>query len=246
MAARSAPPPTETKGAGQGQVSNLYLKQMLLGPMANYVYLVGDSQTREAVVVDPAWDIPAIFDQLEQDGMTLVGALVTHYHPDHIGGDMMGQSIPGVSQLLARQGVKVYIHKEEEPYVRATIGLQASDTVAVDGETTIEVGKQPIRFIHTPGHTPGSQCFLVGDNLVSGDTLFIGSCGRVDLPGSNPSDLYYSLTTKLKKLPDHTVLLPGHAYSAAPTSTIGQEKQSNAFMRFERLEDFLSVMGFAD
>ncbi len=223
--------------------SSLYMKQMLLGPMANYVYLIGDTESREAMVVDAAWDIPAILEQLDNDDMTLTGALVTHFHPDHIGGDMMGQHIDGIPELLTERGVKVYVNKEEASWVSQTIGLESSDMVAVDGETEISIGKVPLRFIHTPGHTPGSQCFMAGDNLVSGDTLFIGSCGRVDLPGSNASDLYYSLTQKLAKLPDDTVLYPGHAYSTEPASTIAREKTSNPFMRFERVEDFLTMMG---
>jgi glyoxylase-like metal-dependent hydrolase (beta-lactamase superfamily II) len=222
----------------------VYLKQIQIGPMANYVYLIGDAQTREAMIVDPAWDIPALLDILDKDDMTLSGALVTHYHPDHIGGDFMGQHIEGIRELLDARGVKIYIHKEEAPYVAASVGLQSSDLVPVDGETTVDVGRIPLRFIHTPGHTPGSQCFLIDGNLVSGDTLFIGACGRVDLPGSNPEDLYYSLTTKLKALPDETVLFPGHNYAADNTSTIGREKATNVFMRFERVEDFLALMGY--
>lgn len=223
--------------------SSLYMKQMLLGPMANYVYLIGDTESREAMVVDAAWDIPAILEQLDNDDMTLTGALVTHFHPDHIGGDMMGQHIDGIPELLTERGVKVYVNKEEASWVSQTIGLETSDMVAVDGETEISIGKVPLRFIHTPGHTPGSQCFMAGDNLVSGDTLFIGSCGRVDLPGSNASDLYYSLTQKLAKLPGDTVLYPGHAYSEEAASTIAQERTNNPFMRFDRVEDFLTMMG---
>jgi glyoxylase-like metal-dependent hydrolase (beta-lactamase superfamily II) len=224
--------------------SNLYLRQVLIGPMANYVYLIGDPETREAMVVDPAWDVQGILDILDEDDMKLTGALVTHYHPDHIGGDLMGHSIPGVPDLLEKRPVKIYMHKEEAPYVKTTLGLESSDFVAVDGETTVQVGKVPVRIIHTPGHTPGSLCFLVDGNLVSGDTLFIGACGRVDLPGASPEDLYYSLTQKLKKLPDETVLYPGHNYAADNTSTIGREKDSNVFMRFESVDDFLRMMGF--
>jgi hydroxyacylglutathione hydrolase len=221
----------------------LYLKQLQIGPMANYVYLIGDAATREAVIVDPAWDVPAILDVLDRDDMKLVGALATHFHPDHIGGSMMGHDIPGVPDLLAQRPVKIYIHKEEAPYVKQVLGMETSDFVKVDGETTITVGRIPIRILHTPGHTPGSICFLVDGNLVSGDTLFIGACGRVDLPGSNAEDLYESLTTKLKKLPDDTVLYPGHNYSPETTSTIAEQKRSNPFMRFERVEDFLRMMG---
>lgn len=224
--------------------SNLYLRQVLIGPMANYVYLIGDPETREAMVVDPAWDVQGILDILDEDDMKLTGALVTHYHPDHIGGDLMGHSIPGIPDLLEKRPVKIYMHKEEAPYVKTTLGLESSDFVAVDGETTVQVGNVPVRMIHTPGHTPGSLCFLVDGNLVSGDTLFIGACGRVDLPGASPEDLYFSLTQKLKKLPDETVLYPGHNYSSENTSTIGREKDSNVFMRFESVDDFLRMMGF--
>jgi len=222
----------------------LYLKQIQIGPMANYVYLLGDPDTREAMIVDPAWDVLALLDILDQDDMKLVGALVTHYHPDHIGGDFMGEHIQGISELLSQRAAKIYIHKEEAPYVARSTGLERSDYAAVDGETTVEIGRIPVRFLHTPGHTPGSQCFLVDGNLVSGDTLFIGACGRVDLPGSNPSDLYYSLTRKLKALPDDTVVLPGHNYAPQSSSTIGREKRSNIFMRFASLEQFLTTMGY--
>jgi hydroxyacylglutathione hydrolase len=233
----------ESQG-GAGEEPRLYLKQILVGPMANYVYVIGDRETRKAVIVDPAWNIDGLMDEVEKDGFELEGALVTHYHPDHIGGDFMGQHIEGIRELLDRKGMKIYIHKEEAPWVRRGTGLESSDVVAVDGETEITVGDIPIRYLHTPGHTPASQCFLVGGNLVSGDTLFIGACGRVDLPGSNPTDLYYSLTQKLAKLPDDTLLFPGHDYAADKTSTIGREKRSNPYMRFPRLEDYLRAMGY--
>ena len=222
---------------------SIYLRQLEMGPMANYVYLIGDNETRECMVVDPAWDVDGILQVVDRDDMKLTGALITHYHPDHIGGHLFGQDIPGVTDLLEKRPVKVHMHKEEAPYVKQTLGLESSDFIAVDGETTVDIGKIPVRLIHTPGHTPGSLCFMVDGNLVSGDTLFIGSCGRVDLPGSNPEDLYHSLDRKLKKLPSDTVLYPGHNYSAEPTSTIGRELQTNPYMRFESINQFLGVMG---
>jgi glyoxylase-like metal-dependent hydrolase (beta-lactamase superfamily II) len=224
---------------GEGTI---YLKQLELGPMQNFVYLVGDPAARECVVVDPAWEIDTIVDTAQADDMRIVGALVTHTHQDHVGGSLaswgMPGRIPGVEELLARVPAKVYVHKAEREFLR---GL-GSDLVKVDNHDTLAVGRLTLTFLHTPGHTPGSQCFLVDGRLISGDTLFINSCGRTDLPGSDPSEMYYSLTQRLAALPDDTVLYPGHNYGGA-SSTIGAQKRENPFMRFASLGDFLRVMG---
>lgn len=220
----------------------LYLRQLEIGPMQNYVYLVGDPETREAAVVDAAWEIDAIIEAAAADGYTITKALVTHFHPDHLGGRFMGMSVTGATELVDRLKIKAYINKQESGFVGRVSDLAPSDVVAVDAGDTVQIGTVPLTFVHTPGHTPGSQCFLVDGNLISGDTLFIGSCGRTDLPGSDPAQLYESLNT-LRKLPDETVLYPGHNYADRPTSTMGQEKRRNLFMRFESREDFLSFCG---
>jgi len=224
------------------QAGSVYLKQLELGPMQNLVYLVGDPVTRQCVVVDPAWEIDTIVDTVAADGMTLVGALVTHTHQDHVGGSLaswgMPGRIPGLEELLARMPAKVYVHKAEREFLP---GL-GSDLVKVDNHDTLDVGRLRLTFLHTPGHTPGSQCFLVDGRLISGDTLFIGSCGRTDLPGSDPSEMYYSLTQRLGALPDSTTLFPGHNYGGTVT-TIGEEKRHNPMMRFPTMTDFLRVMG---
>ncbi|MGH7278889.1 MAG: MBL fold metallo-hydrolase, partial [Candidatus Rokuibacteriota bacterium] len=208
----------------------------------NFVYLVGDPAARECVVVDPAWEIDTIVDTAAADGMRLTGALVTHTHQDHVGGSLeswgMPGRIPGIEELLGRAPMKVYVHAAEREFLRGF----GSDLVKVDNADTLAVGRLTLRFMHTPGHTPGSQCFLVDGRLVSGDTLFIGACGRTDLPGSDPTEMYYSLTQRLGALPDDTVLLPGHNYGGE-SSTIGAEKRTNQFMRFTSLGDFLRVMG---
>jgi glyoxylase-like metal-dependent hydrolase (beta-lactamase superfamily II) len=220
----------------------IYLKQMELGPMQNFVYLVGDPVARQCVVVDPAWEIDTIVDTAAADGMTITGALVTHTHQDHVGGSLeswgMPGRIPGIEELLGRVPAKVYVHKAEREFLRGF----GSDLVKVDHHDTLPVGRLTLTFMHTPGHTPGSQCFLVDGRLISGDTLFIGSCGRTDLPGSDPKEMYYSLTQRLGALPDDTILLPGHNYGGE-ASTIGREKRQNQFMQFPSLRDFLGVMG---
>ena len=220
----------------------IYLKQMELGPMQNFVYLVGDPVARQCVVVDPAWEIDTIVDTAAADGMAITGAVVTHTHQDHVGGSLeswgMPGRIPGVEELLGRVPAKVYVHKAEREFLRGF----GSDLVKVDNHDTLPVGRLTLTFLHTPGHTPGSQCFLVDGRLISGDTLFIGSCGRTDLPGSDPKEMYYSLTQRLAALPDDTVLLPGHNYGGE-ASTIGREKRQNRFMQFASLRDFLGIMG---
>ncbi len=223
----------------------IYLRQEQLGPMANYVYLIGDPLTHKAVVVDPAWDVEAICNIAASDGYEIDKILITHYHPDHLGGHMMGQTIEGAAEMLERIKAKVYLHKDEAALSKRVAGLSDSDIVAVDSGDTASVGNLTLRFIHTPGHTPGSQCFLVDGKLISGDTLFIGSCGRVDLPGSDPEQMYYSLNQKLRNLDDATVVYPGHAYSPQPNSTIGEQKRRNMYMRFNTLADFLDAMGYS-
>ena len=164
----------------------IYLRQAQIGPMANFVYLIGDPVTRAAAVVDPAWEVAQILDLAAADGYRIEHILITHYHPDHLGGDLFGHKIQGTADLLNRIKAKVYLHKDEAAGAKQVAGLSDSDLVKMDSGDTIKLGAREISFIHTPGHTPGSQCFLVEGNLVSGDTLFVNSCGRVDLPGSDP------------------------------------------------------------
>ena len=206
--------------------SSIYLKQVELGPMANYVYFVGDPQSREVAVVDPAWDVDRIVDMAQEEDLTVTKILITHSHFDHIN---------GVEALLNHTKAKVYINKAEAEFMKA----MWPDLVRVDSGDATRVGGVDITFLHTPGHTPGSQCFLVQNHLISGDTLFIGACGRCDLPGSSAEEMYNSLTQKLAKLDDHTIVFPGHNYAARPYSTIGDEKRFNPYLQFQSLQDFL-------
>lgn len=223
----------------------LYLRQAQIGPMANYVYILGDPVTRKAAVVDPAWDVNAICDFVEKEGYQIDKILITHYHQDHLGGSMMGQSVEGSADMLKRVKAKVYVNKHEAEGTKRVAGLSDSDLVKVEAGDVFQVGDIAVKFLHTPGHTPGSQCFLAAGNLIAGDTLFINSCGRVDLPGSDPEAMYYSLNQTLKSLDDATVVYPGHAYSSESSSTIGRQKRTNMYLRFETLDDFLDAMGYA-
>jgi hydroxyacylglutathione hydrolase len=231
----------------------IYIKQLLAGrdfahgdyfasQMANFVYLIGDDQKRVCMVVDPAWDVQGIIEAVQRDDMQLIGALVTHYHPDHIGGNIFGHDIAGLSDLIALHPVKIHVNEAEGAGVRQVTGLAESDLEKHNGGDEVMVGDVKVMMVHTPGHTPGSQCFLAENSLVSGDTLFIGGCGRVDLPGGDPEAMYYSLTQVLSKLPEDTVLFPGHNYASRPTSTIGDEKKTNHYLRIKSLEDWRSVM----
>jgi hydroxyacylglutathione hydrolase len=225
--------------------NRLYLCQAQLGPMANFVYFIGDKVTRKAAVVDPAWEVDKIIAFAEKEGYTIDKLLITHYHPDHLGGSMMGQNIQGATEIVSRLPVKVYINKDEAEGTRRVTGLSDSDLVKVKAGDVINVGEIPVKFLHTPGHTPGSQCFLVEGNLISGDTLFVNSCGRVDLPGSDPAAMYHSLNHTLRNLDDSTVVYPGHAYSSESRTTIADQKRHNMYMRFPTLDDFLDAMGYS-
>ena len=219
----------------------LYFKQLELGPMQNYVYLIGSAETRKVAVVDAAWQIDTILRVAAADDVEITHAFVTHTHPDHVGGRFAGIEIEGVTELLGRCKAKVVVHKDEAEFLK---GLSASDLIKAGGGDKIDVGGVEVQLLHTPGHTPGSQCFMVEGRLVSGDTLFIGSCGRVDLPGSDPEQMYYSLTQRLMALPEETVVYPGHNYADRPTSTIGDEKRRNPTCRFPSLDQFLAAMGY--
>lgn len=205
---------------------DLYLKQMEIGPMENFVYLIGSKKTREVFVVDPAWQADTILKVAKEEDLKIKGALITHYHFDHTN---------GIEELLESVQCPVYVNKHDVPYV----GVQSDMIKAVSDGDSVKTGDVEIKLVHTPGHTPGSQCFHVRDHLVSGDTLFIGACGRTDLPGGDAKQLYSSLV-KLSKFDEHTVLCPGHNYSDKPTDTIGGQKKTNPYLLCDSLDRFLT------
>lgn len=220
---------------------SLVIRQLLVGrdigrgnmageQMMNFVYLVGDREAGECVVVDPAWDVAGIVDVAAAEGMKITGALVTHYHPDHVGGSIFGITIEGLPQLMTKNPCKVHVHKLEADGVRKVTGLSESDLVRHEGNDRVKVGNVEVELLHTPGHTPGSQCFRIDGALVSGDTLFLQGCGRVDLPGGDAREMERTLSQRLSTLPDDLVLYPGHAYGGEH-APMGIVRKTNPYLR---------------
>ena len=233
----------------------LYFRQLLAGrdfarsapgaaEMRNFVYLIGDRESRECVVVDPAWGVSDLVELVRKDGMTLTGALATHHHPDHVGGDLMGMAdVEGLPELLRECPVPVYCQRAEAEWIRKGTGVGASDLSLVDSGDVVRVGAVEIAVMHTPGHTPGSQCFVVANRLIAGDTLFLDGCGRTDFPGGDSDEMYRSLHQRLAKLPDDTVLFPGHLYSADPSASLGDTRKTNYVFRMRSIEDWRRFQG---
>jgi glyoxylase-like metal-dependent hydrolase (beta-lactamase superfamily II) len=221
----------------------LYFKQMELGPMQNFVYLIGNSETKTAAVVDPAWSVPVILRELAEDGYRLTHIFLTHGHYDHIN---------GVEDLIEKTDATVCAQPVElEHFIpEGGGGLAIPRSVLKNTFTgsSVALGNIRIDLLPTPGHTPGSQCLLIhspgetAPRLVTGDTLFMGACGRSDFPYSNPEQLYQSLT-RLKKLDDQTVIYPGHDYGATASNPMGQEKKTNPFLLAATLDHFLMMTG---
>jgi len=220
----------------------VYLRQLELGPMQNFVYLVGDPETKEAAVVDPAWNVPAILQQAKTDGYRLTHVFLSHGHYDHIN---------GVEDIVRATDATVCAEKTElEEFVFEGMGglvVPRSSLKKTDTNSTIHLGKLRVRTIHTPGHTPGSQCFFIekatpeGYILLTGDTLFVGTIGRCDFPYSSPKAHFESLQ-KIKALADDTEILPGHDYGAAPTARLGKEKKANPYLMVSEFHQFLQMI----
>ncbi len=234
--------------------SRLYFRQLLSGrdfaksdpiarQMVNFAYALGDRAKGEAVLVDPAYAPSELIDAIEADGMRLSGVLVTHYHADHAGGNLFGHDIAGLRGVLEQASVPVHVQKSEVPWVVRAAGVGEADLVAHDPDDRVIVGDLEVRLIHTPGHTPGSQCFLVEGRLVAGDTLFLEGCGRTDLPGSDPAAMYESLQVRLARLPDSTVVYPGHLYSAEPSADLAEVKRWNPVLAPRTSEEWLRLFG---
>lgn len=233
--------------------NRLYFKQLLSGrdfaytdqmanQMVNFVYVIGDLVSRECVIIDPAYAVNELTEIVQADDMVISGVLGTHYHPDHLGGSMMGWNIEGISTLLETVDVPIHINRNESEWVHKTTGVSTDVLSLHDAGDVIRIGEIDITLLHTPGHTPGSQCFLVDNKLVAGDTLFLEGCGRTDLPGSNPDDMYDSLTL-LSSLPDEVIVYPGHQYSQPAHMPMGDVRTTNYVFKPKTKEAWLQWFG---
>lgn len=230
----------------------LYFRQLLAGrdfavgdpiatQMRNFAYLIGDRETGECVVVDPAYAAGELADIASGDGLKLSGVLATHHHPDHVGGSMMGFTLRGVRELLEKVGVPVHVNAEELPWLANVTGIAPSELTGHEHGDRIEVGAFEIELLHTPGHTPGSQCFLFEDRLISGDTLFIDGCGRTDFPGGDSDAMYRSLRY-LADMPINPTVYPGHWYSPDPHAPLDTIRSTNYVFRPRSLAEWQTLM----
>jgi glyoxylase-like metal-dependent hydrolase (beta-lactamase superfamily II) len=231
----------------------LYFQQWLSGSafaqadpvasqMVNFAYAIGDTVTKQAVLVDPAYDVAGLLDLLGHDDMTCVGAIATHYHADHVGGALFGVQLEGIAALLEHVDVPVHVQAAEAPWIVRTTGVD-DPLVRHEPGDVVAVGDVEIELIHTPGHTPGSQCLLVGQHFVTGDTLFLEGCGRTDLPGSDPGEMYVTLTQRLSRIEDPTVVYPGHHYSRERSLSMGETRARNAVLAPRSPESWHAAFG---
>jgi len=231
----------------------LYFRQMLSGrdfatrdqlaiQMVNFSYLIGDRSSGEALVVDPAYGVGDLLDRAAADGMRVVGVLATHHHPDHVGGSMMGFELKGLAELLERVSVPVHVNSHEALFVSRITGISMGDLTQHEHGDKVSAGDIDIELLHTPGHTPGSQCFLLEGRLVAGDTLFLEGCGRTDFPGSDSDEMFRSLQ-KLAQLTGDPTVFPGHWYSLKPSASLSEVKRSNYVYRVADLDQWRMFMG---
>lgn len=234
-------------------MARLYFKQMRSGrefaqvhpvasDMANFIYLIGDLDTRECLVVDPAWDPSGIIEFAASEGMKVVGAICTHYHADHLGGSMYGMQVEGLKELLDQTGGRAYCHKVELPWIVRGTQVQADQFDLVEDLDVIRIGSVEIKVHFTPGHTSGGICLEFDGHLVTADTLFLSGCGRTDLPGGNAAQLYLSLFHKIKNLAEDLVVYCGHAY-AGDRAALGDVIRKNPIFRAPSKEAFVQMMG---
>jgi glyoxylase-like metal-dependent hydrolase (beta-lactamase superfamily II) len=201
--------------------------QIEVGLLQNFCEILHCPDTREAAVVDPAWEVDRLLREAARLQVRITRILVTHTHNDHI---------EGVEELARETGAEVLVHPHEADRVRP---LAAKVALLADRQD-IAVGRRGLRALETFGHTTGGTCFLADGYLVTGDVLFVGGCGRTDFPGGSTAALWQSLQ-RLAALPEETRVYPGHNYGRTPTSTIGREREENPYLRCKSFEEFRAL-----
>jgi len=211
----------------QKNQDNYSIHSMELGPMENFVYLIHDHQSNTAAIVDPAWEVGKMLDFADSKDIEITDILLTHSHHDHIN---------GLQQTLEHSDAKVHLLKSEAKFW----GEKLHQAAIHHGGDVIKVGQSEINILHTPGHTPGSACYHVGNDLIAGDTLFVFGCGRCDLAGGDPEEMFQTLKKMKAELPSSTILHPGHNYAPqAPTSDWHTQCDGNPFLHFDESQDFV-------
>ena len=196
-----------------------------LGPMENFVYLIRDHASGRAAVVDPAWDVQQVIDRAREQDVVITDILLTHSHHDHIN---------GIHDVLDNYDAQLHLLKDEADFWGQSLAMPSLH----HGGDNISLGETNIKILHTPGHTPGSACYQLGDDLLTGDTMFVYGCGRCDLSGGDPEVMHDTLR-KLAHLPGTTLIHPGHNYADKPNCTMHEQQEGNPFMHFDKTEDFV-------
>jgi len=200
------------------------IEQFLVGQMDNFTYIIIDEKNSNSIIVDPSWDLEIIFDFLNKNKLDNKFIINTHSHFDHVLGN---------EQVVKTTGAKIIQHKASP----------LKKDIEVNDDESIKFGDSQIKIIFTPGHSGDSICLVINDKIIlTGDTLFVGSCGRIDLPGSDPLQMYYSIYNKLINLDENLIVYPGHHYGSTKTSTLRDEKKSNFVFKFHNREEFLRYM----
>ncbi len=198
--------------------------QIEVGNMQNFTYILEDEDTGESIILDPSWNLDEIQQIITRKALTVKFIVNTHHHFDHTLGN---------EAISKDTGAKIIQHESST----------LNHDISVSDGHSIKFGNSELKVLHTPGHSKDSIC-LVGDGKIfTGDTLFVGNCGRVDLPGGSAKELYHSLLDILTKLDDDLILYSGHNYGSTPSSTIGNEKQTNFVMQKRTEEEFVELMG---
>ncbi len=202
----------------------MIIHQIQVGSMQNFCYVVADEETNECIIIDPSWDLDKIEEVITRNGLKVKYIVNTHHHFDHtIGNKAMADST----------GAKIIQHEES---------TLEHDITIKDGDK-IQFGNSTLEVVHTPGHSKDSICLIGDGKIFSGDTLFVGNCGRVDLPGGSAKELYHSLFDKLYNMDENLELYSGHNYGSSPVSTIGKEKKMNFVMQKRTEQEFVEMMG---